>query len=62
MRRGEVQRHARMVVQERLHELRLVGGQVVEDHLDLLVGCADRHHFPEEAQEVTLVCRAVGLR
>ena len=48
----KVQRHVRMRVEERFHELRLVGGQVVEDHVDLLVGFAGGDHVPEEAHEV----------
>ena len=49
-----------MLVQEPLHELRLVGGQVVEDHVDLLVGCAGRDHLAEETHEVQ--ARVTGRR
>ena len=41
-----------MFVEERRHQLRLVGGQVVEDHVDLLIGLAGYDHFPQETDEV----------
>ena len=38
-----------MRLEKRRHELRFVGGQVVEDHADFLIGLAGCDHFPQKA-------------
>jgi hypothetical protein len=43
--RSAVQLHAWMLLQEVANELGLVGGEVVEDDMNLLPGRAQRHHF-----------------
>jgi hypothetical protein len=48
-----VKLHARMLLQEVSNELGSVGGEVVEDDMNLLPGRAQRHHFFEEGNEVT---------
>ena len=50
---GEVKLHARMLLQEVSDELGFVGGEVVEDDMNLLPGRAQRYHFCEEGHEVT---------
>ena len=50
--RGEVQLHARMLLQEVSNELDFVDGEVVENDMNLLPG-RQRHHFCEEGHEVT---------
>jgi hypothetical protein len=42
-----------MLLQEVSNELGSVGGEVVEDDMNLLPGRAQRHHFFEEGNEVT---------
>ena len=49
IRRREVQRDVGMRLEKRRHELRFVGGQVVEDHADFLIGLAGCDHFPQKA-------------
>ena len=45
--------HARMLLQEVSNELGFVGGEIVEDDMDLLPGRTQRHHFFKEGHEVT---------
>src|SRR4029077_19971775 len=53
IRRGEVKLHAGMLLQEVANELSFVGGEIVEDDMNLLPGRAQRYHFLEEGNEVT---------
>lgn len=46
----EVQLDPRVSVEERLHQLRLVSGQVVDDDVDLAAGVG-RHHVAQELHE-----------
>jgi hypothetical protein len=50
---GEVQLHARMLLQKVSNELGFVGGEVGEDDMNLLPRGAQRYHFCEEDNEVT---------
>jgi len=44
--------HARVLLQEVANELGFVGGEIVEDDMNLLPGRAQRYHFCEEGHEV----------
>ncbi len=50
--RGEVKLHARMLLEEIANRLRFMGGEVVEDDMNLLPRRAQRHDFFPEGEKV----------